>query len=58
MLAETFNLHLPSSSTIILVADFKAFVHRGLNPDQKLFEIIKACAGCLAPSEDVLVSIV
>jgi len=50
--------HVPSASTIILEADFKALIHRGLNPNLKLSEIIKACAGCLAPSEDLLVSTV
>lgn len=59
MLVETLNLlHVPSASTIILEADFKAVIHRGLNPDRKLPEIIKASVGCLAPSVDALVSTV
>lgn len=59
MLVETLNLlHIPSASTIILEAGFKALIHRGLNPDQKLPEIIKAYAVCLAPSEEALVSTV
>lgn len=57
MLAETLNLlHIPSATIIILKADFKAFIHSCLNPDRKLSETIKACAGYLAPSEEALVS--
>lgn len=57
MLVEVLNLlHIPSASTNILEADFKAVIRRGLNPDQKWSENIKAHAGCLAPSEDALVS--
>lgn len=56
MLVETLDLlHIPSASTTILEADFKALIHRGLNPDQNLPQIIKAYAACLAPSEDALV---
>lgn len=59
MLIVMLNLPLiPCASTINLEAYFKAFIHRGLNPDQKLFEIIMVSAGSLATSEDTFVSMV
>lgn len=55
MFVQMLNLlHIPSTSTISLEAYFKAFIHRGLNPDQKLSEIIKVSAGSLGTSEDAL----
>lgn len=51
-------LHIPSASTISLEAYFKALIHRGLNTDQKLSEIIKVSAGSSTTSEDALVSMV
>lgn len=57
MLTEMLNLCIPSASDTILEKDFKTLAHKGLNPGQKLSEIIKSCSTYLAPSEDVLVNV-